>query len=108
METRFIKKQMTAAYQYSYTRLALNYYTLYETLTEEPELPGKGGAFLLTLNELIGAYLEGKEILNRLDQLREEVTREVEILTAYTDCFQIYEYVLNRLERSYKTLPETG
>lgn len=63
METRFIKKQMTAAYQYSYTRLALNYYTLYETLTEEPELPGKGGAFLLTLNELIGAYLEGKEIL---------------------------------------------
>ena len=40
METRFIKKQMTAAYQYSYTRLALNYYTLYETLTEEPELPG--------------------------------------------------------------------
>ena len=50
METRFIKKQMTAAYQYSYTRLALNYYTLYETLTEEPELPGKGGAFLLTLN----------------------------------------------------------
>ena len=53
METRFIKKQMTAAYQYSYTRLALNYYTLYETLTEEPELPGKGGAFLLTLNELI-------------------------------------------------------
>lgn len=108
METRFIKKQMTAAYQYSYTRLALNYYTLYETLTEEPELPGKGSAFLLTLNELIEAYLEGKEILNRLDQLREEVTREVEILTAYTDCFQIYEYVLNRLERSYKTLPETG
>ncbi len=32
METRFIKKQMTAAYQYSYTRLALNYYTLYETI----------------------------------------------------------------------------
>ena len=62
METRFIKKQMTAAYQYSYTRLALNYYTLYETLTEEPELPGKGSAFLLTLNELIEAYLEGKEL----------------------------------------------
>ena len=108
METRFIKKQMTAAYQYSYTRLALNYYTLYETLTEEPELPGKGGTFLLTLNELIGEYLDGREVLDRLDLLREEVTREVEILTAYTDCFQIYEYVLNRLERSYKSLPETG
>lgn len=108
METRFIKKQMTAAYQYSYTRLALNYYTLYETLTDEPELPGKGGAFLLTLNELIREYLDGGEVLSRLDLLREEVTREVEILTAYTDCFQIYEYVLNRLERSYKTMPETG
>lgn len=108
METRFIKKQMTAAYQYSYTRLALNYYTLYETITEEPELSGKGGAFLATLHELIGAFLEGGDILSRLDQLREEVTREVEILTAYTDCFQIYEYVLNRMERSYRSLPKTG
>ena len=70
METRFIKKQMTAAYQYSYTRLALNYYTLYETITEEPELSGKGGAFLATLHELIGAFLEGGDILSRLDQLR--------------------------------------
>ena len=108
METRFIKKQMTAAYQYSYTRLALNYYTLYETITEEPELSGKEGAFLATLHELIGAFLEGGDVLSRLDQLREEVTREVEILTAYTDCFQIYEYVLNRMERSYRSLPKTG
>lgn len=108
METRFLKKQMTAAYQYSHTRLALNYYTLYEALTEEPSLPGRGGQFLLTLNELIGSFFDGGDILERLDRLREEVTHEVEILTAYTDCFQIHEYVLNRLERKFKTMPESG
>lgn len=63
METRFIKKQMTAAYQYSYTRLALNYYTLYETLTEEPELPGKGGAFLLTSMSSLERIWRGKRSL---------------------------------------------
>lgn len=108
METRFMKKQMTAAYQYSYTRLALNYYTLFESLTEDNRLSDRESACLHTLNELIRDYFTDGEILARLDGLRGEITREVEIITAYTDCFQIYEYVLNRLERKFKTLPETG
>lgn len=108
METRFMKKQMTAAYQYSFTRLALNYYTLFESMTEAEALSDREGACLHTLHELIREFFAGGDILSRLDGLRGEITREVEIITSYTDCFQIYEYVLNRLERKFRTLPETG
>ncbi|MDR0924869.1 MAG: hypothetical protein LBN31_11040 [Hungatella sp.] len=108
METRLLKKQMTAAYQYSYVRLVLNYYTLFETIGEEPVIPESFIAYCRQLNGLLKEHFSGKDVEEGLLKLREDITHEVEILTSYTDCFQIYEYVLNRLERKFITLPETG
>ena len=34
----------------------------------------------------------------RLSEIRDEITKRMTVLTAYTDGLQIYEYVLNRLE----------
>ncbi|WP_313153097.1 hypothetical protein [Lacrimispora sp.] len=108
METRLLKKQMTAAYQYSYVRLVLNYYTLFETIGEAPVIPERIIAYCQQLNGLLKEHCSGKDVEERLLKLRENITHEVEVLTSYTDCFQIYEYVLNRLERKFMTLPETG
>ncbi|MDR1771965.1 MAG: hypothetical protein LBS02_15220 [Hungatella sp.] len=108
METRLLKKQMTAAYQYSHVRLVLNYYTLFETIGEEPLIPEGLIAYCRQLNGLLKEHFSGKDVEEGLLKLREDITHEVEILTSYTDCFQIYEYVLNRLERKFITLPETG
>jgi len=37
----------------------------------------------------------------RLDELRTNVIAKMKVLTAYTDIFQIYEYIINRLEKKY-------
>jgi len=108
LETRLLKKQMTAAYQYSYVRLVLNYYTLFETIGEAPVIPERIIAYCQQLNGLLKEHCSGKDVEEGLLKLREDITHEVEVLTSYTDCFQIYEYVLNRLERKFMTLPETG
>ena len=108
METRLLKKQMTAACQYSYVRLVLNYYTLFETIGEEPMIPEGIISCCRRLNELLKEHFSGNNAEEGLLKLREDITHEVEVLTSYTDCFQIYEYVLNRMERKFKTLPKTG
>lgn len=108
METRLLKKQMTAAYQYSYVRLALNYYTFFETIAENPRIPERIFHSVNRLNELLDGHFSGQDKFGGLLKLREDITHEVEIMTSYADCFQIYEYVLNRLERKFKTLPSAG
>lgn len=108
METRLLKKQMTAAYQYSYVRLALNYYTFFETIAEEAHIPDRISDSANRLNELLHGHFSGQDKLDGLLKLREDITHEVEVMTSYADCFQIYEYVLNRLERKFKTLPSPG
>jgi hypothetical protein len=101
VETRLMKKQMTAAYQYSYVRLVLNYYTLLETVAEEAPQSQQMTAYLKRLNSLIGEYISGNEVTNDLLALRKDMTHEVEVLTSYADCFQIFEYILNRMERKF-------
>lgn len=107
MNIRLLKKQMTAAYQYSYVRLVLNYYTLFETIGEEPGISESISECCRRLNELLGNHFSGVDCLEDLLKLREAITGEVEIMTSYTDCFQNYEYVLNRLERKFKSLPDS-
>jgi len=101
VETRLIKKQMTAAYQYSYVRLVLNYYTLLETVAEEAPQTQQMTDYLKRLNSLIGECISGNEANEDLFALRKDMTHEVEVLTSYADCFQIFEYILNRMERKF-------
>ncbi len=108
METRFMKKQMSAAYQYSRVRLVLNYYTLFESIAEKTEVSEEVMFCCQRLNSLMEDQLFGKSVQDGLLKLRSEITCKVETLTSYTDCFQIYGYVLNRLERKFETVPETG
>ena len=108
METRLMKKQMTAAYQYSYVRLVLNYYTLLETVAEESPQTQQMTDYLKRLNSLIGECISGKEGNKDLLALRKDMTREVEVLTSYADCFQIFEYILNRMERKFISSGKTN
>lgn len=102
METHTIKKQLSAAYRYSYSRMALNYYTFYESMSEQEALPADLTEFAGEYHQILQAFLNGESQLDRLDALRRRVMAAMEVLTAYTDCFQIYEYVLNRMERKFE------
>lgn len=105
MDTRLLKKQMTAAYQYSYVRLALNYYTLFEALEEELLVSPQISDCRIRLNQLLSHYYSGEDVLEEVLKLREDITGKVEVMTSYADCFQIYEYVLNRMERKFNSMP---
>jgi len=108
VETRLMKKQMTAAYQYSYVRLVLNYYTLLETVADEAPQTQQMTDYLKRLNSLIGECISGSEVNKDLLVLRKDMTREVEVLTSYADCFQIFEYILNRMERKFISSGKTN
>lgn len=85
---------------------AFNYYTYYEMISEDKD-DNKTKILELTqdLNEIISAYLKGnlsgKELevaIDKLNEIRNSITQSMKILTTYVDMFQIYEYVLNRVE----------
>lgn len=101
MGTHAKRKQMTWAYRYSSSRLALNYYAFYESLYENPSADPKVLARYKAFHPLLQGFLNGTIDLEALDSLRNQVIHDMEILTAYVDCFQIYEYVLNRMERRF-------
>lgn len=102
------RKQASVAYGYSLTRLALNYYTYFSDADEEIVLENVKQADA-RFHQILGACLAGERPLDSLKELREQVTREMEAVTAYADCFRIYEYALNRMERRFETdMPQTG
>lgn len=49
-----------------------------------------------------------EEAIRELIELRDKVISRMDILTAYTDLFILYEYVINRMEASYEEMEETG
>ena len=98
MQTHERKRLKTAACRYAFTGLALNYYSQYEILGDQLEMTEPFCGDLKEFHKILGQFLEGKTPIQELSQLRSRVIGRMEILTAYVDCFQIYEYVLNRME----------
>ena len=99
MKLQNVSRQLTAACRYSYNRLALNYDMYYEICGREngpgePPVRDLGSRF----HPLLEGLLRGEQPLEELYGLRQAVIERMEQATAYTDCFQAYEYVLNRLE----------
>lgn len=101
MERHTRRKMISLAYRCAFTRLGLNYYTLYEMMCEEDSLPEKIRGISREFNRILGEFLEGGQETSQADALRNRITEDMEVATAYTDCFQIYEYVLNRVERRF-------
>lgn len=98
MKLQNVSRQLTAACRYSYNRLALNYYMYHEADVPGEEKGSASGDLGARFDALLGQFLEGECPLAELDGLRQAVILRMEQATAYTDCFQAHEYVLNRLE----------
>jgi hypothetical protein len=97
---------MDAVYEYGLLRLVLNYYTMKEV---EDELGAGVDDYLSGVLDEIHTILfeallskdvkeDNQELVNRMHKLRDDMTKKMTILTAYTDGLQLYEYVLNRVE----------
>lgn len=105
---KYFNKLLTVYSQYSYIHLALNYYTCHEQIieaemkTEEIEGLKETLDFIIEEN-ILGEFLPEKleKALENVNSIRNQIIEKMKRLTLYTDAFQIYEYVLNRLEFSF-------
>ncbi len=98
MANRNEKRMMSAACKYAYSRFALNYYMLYEELSETLEYSKKQKEFQKTFFELVKQLLIGEYPVDKLDLLRRQIICETEVISYYVDYFETYESALNRME----------
>lgn len=110
---KFFNRFSGVYYEYAQVKLTLLYYTFYEGFQESNwgEIGDTEKELLGELNGIIRdsyfAGFSGRQMevnIKRADALRKQIIRQMKVLTAYTDLFQIYEYILNRVE--YRFLQE--
>lgn len=95
---------------YASVRLVMHYFSFYESYLDEENTWGVQAKETIgrinhiiqenILNGCVGAARE--KAICETDVLRKEISKRMNVLTTYTDIFQIYEFVLNRLEYRFK------
>lgn len=109
----FSNHMMSSGNRLSYSRFALNYPTFYETYKEIKEngenIPDSVEHAIEEFNHIVKKYVGTafsgqllEESIAQIDALRKQNIKAMQLLTAYTDCYTIYEYVLNRMEYRFK------
>lgn len=107
---QFFNRLVTLYEQYATIKFTIHYYSFYEfclekknnTDLEEDELVNQFNDIVKSsiLSNFSGENMENS--IKKLDDIRNQIISRVKILTAYTDIFQIYEYVLNRIEYRFQ------
>ena len=102
---KYMNTMISAYHRYAHIHLSLNYYTWGAMLTEERQAPESVKTLAARLNAVIREQVmkgfvpeEISQGIENIDKIRTEIMENMQNLTCYTDFFQIYEYVLNRLE----------
>lgn len=90
----------------AYLRMSMNFYTFAEIYSEmEPDRRDKISSAAKRVCELVKKSVLEPENSGDMEEavaaVRDELINIMEILTAYTDRFQVYEYMLNRVEYKF-------
>lgn len=109
---------MERYYEYSFVRLAINYYGFCEIRAGEEKEQREASTpendvvseFMEEFDRIIedisgtadGRAKSREEQKERIRSVRKKVMEKMEILTAYTDIFHLYEHVLNRVEYRFR------
>lgn len=103
------KKRISAAYRYCFAGLVLQLWLYCEETLEAPsEISEEERASGTEFRAILKGFLKGEdEAFEQLKSLRDRMIGRMEILTAFSDCFQIYEYVLNRVERRFVVMKDS-
>jgi len=86
----------------------------FENISEEAGPLNSGEDKILgQVNNITGSFFwkkpdrDGcKKLAEELLNLRKEITDRMQVLSAYVDCFSVYEYILNNLEYRFKEMGE--
>lgn len=96
---------------YAMAKMCLNYYTMKEIVGEIEDSDVGIVKDFGVVSDIIKTYIIDNnavtdECLNQIKQMRDSVEYKMRILTAYTDGYEIYEYILNRIEARIKNESE--
>lgn len=117
MLPEYVAEYMKLNGSYASLKMMMEYYMFYETISEgiNPYIDS-AKEIAAALHELMEAFFEKENTSGQLQQmadrllaLRQEVVERMQVLTAYVDCFVVYEYVLNRVQYRFddqEMLPE--
>ena len=98
--------------EYSMIQLAMNLYTFKERSQEYVSRDPYVEKALYLIQKYTGFYVldhkyEGRgSDLKEIHEVRDKITARMRILTSYTDALQIYEYILNRMEYTFDSVPD--
>ncbi len=95
---------------YASVRLAMHYFSFYEAYLDEGDTWSPQEKDMIDrINHIIRDNLLGtcvgevrEKVVRETDVIRQDISKRMNMLTTYTDIFQIYEYLLNRLEYRFK------
>lgn len=95
---------------YSAVKLSMNYYTMREMAAENKNV---GNTAFVSVSNILGKCLAknnkaSEEMLESVSKIRNEIEQRMEVLTSFTDGYEIYEYILNRLEAGIKGTVNEG
>lgn len=96
-----LPKMLDACHKYAGLQFPIYDYNLYEQCREGSDMDKELTA---RLRAVIAEFFAGKEssrLLAELKELRNLVVEKMEAVSAYTDSFTIYEYILNRMELKF-------
>ena len=87
-------------------RLAMHYFSFYEAFCDDEDSWSTAARETTKqLNQIIKDHIlhsqsgvEHEEAIQTIDAIRKDIMKRMDALTAFTDIFQTYEHVLNRLE----------
>lgn len=107
MSRQILNHLYGAGSRFSYVRLAFNYYALKEYYGDSLKTLKGVQPYVEDINRIVMKFIienepDCEKIIPSLDRLRNQLIQNMEVLTAYTDHFLIYEYVLNRMEYKLK------
>ncbi|MBE5932466.1 MAG: hypothetical protein E7263_03470 [Lachnospiraceae bacterium] len=95
---------------YSTVKLCLNFYTIREMLEDGTNVADFKEDYDKVSSLLTKALIAGEKIdttdIEVIDNIRNSVEYRMKILTSYTDGFEMYEYILNRIEAGIKGTSE--
>ena len=107
---QFFNRLVTLYDQYAELKFTMHYYTFYENYIESgkertEEEDNLLGDMNRILKDVLSSGFSGdrmKENVKGLDAIRNRIISRMKILTAYTDIFQVFEYIFNRAEYKFR------
>ncbi|NLL92950.1 MAG: hypothetical protein GX225_02225 [Clostridiales bacterium] len=107
--TKYGLEMMNIYNAYSKVRLAMNYYTCYEMVSNKLNTKDTLSDIVTKISDIIHRGVlntvtgdDYKDILAETESLRNQVIDIMKGLTSDADIFNLYEYILNRMEYRFK------